>query len=116
MADEEEEEAAYEESMILAHWEIPDNILLTDDQAARLNPAGHVVLPKLLCSRIASCAQESDRAYMNWIALAQELKPYFPGRAEFVADKPRFIEICLLGYSDKDCEIYRTKFGPDRRE
>jgi hypothetical protein len=90
---------------------------VTDAQADAVNTEGHVVLPKILISRIASCAQESDRAYTNWIALAQELKPYYPGgRAEFVADKQRFVEICLLGYSDKDCEIYNTKFRANRRE
>ena len=115
MADE-EEEAVYEESMILAHWDIPDKILVTDAQAAALNAPGFVVLPKTVISQIASCAQESDRTYMNWIALAQELKPYFPGRSEFAADKPRFEKICLLGYSDKDCEIFNTKFRADRRE
>ena len=117
MAEYELTEAEHAELVELANWEIPTQVEVTDAQVAHINVAGHVELPKRLISNVASCAQLSHIARKNWLALSAELKPYFPGgRQAFASEKPRFVKICLLGYSPEDRKIFNTTFPKPRRE
>lgn len=112
LVDEENEE----ERQVLLHWDIPDQVEVTDAQVAAVNVGGHVVLSKFVISQIASCAQESEKVRNNWKAMAVLLEPLYSGRDGFATEKPRFEKICMLGYSAKDNEIFYTVFPPNRSE